>query len=242
MTELLTLVALLAWPSLSLENDHGILPAELFDFSRWKLTLPVDTDRPGSPDEVTPSQLRTFVDGQFFFVDEDRKGVVFRAPCGGKPTRGSRYPRCELREMADAQKLAAWSTTAGRHALSATLAIRKTPPVKRHVVCAQIHDDRDDVLMIRLEDRKLLIEREDEPDVVLEPNYRLGTPFELRMEAGQGRIRVWYEGKLKLDWSARRKGCYFKVGCYPQSNPTEGDPPDSVAEVVLYKLELVHEP
>ena len=73
-------------------------PAKILDLSRWKLTLPVDTDCPGRPDEIKQPQLASFVDAQCFFVNEDRKGVVFRAHCGGSTTKGSKYPRCELRE------------------------------------------------------------------------------------------------------------------------------------------------
>jgi poly(beta-D-mannuronate) lyase len=218
-------------------------PARLLDLSCWKLTLSVDTDRPGRPDEIEQPLLDAFADSRNFFVDEQVKGVVFRAHCGGATSKGSSYPRCELREMRPGGNgEAAWATDDGAsHSMTARIAITKTPPVKQHVVCAQIHDANDDVLMVRLEGTKLFVERNSKGDVMLERNYSLGTPFDLKIQAGAGRIRLWHEGILKLDWESSRKGCYFKAGCYTQSNPSKGDDPGSYGEVVIYGLHVVHQ-
>ena len=125
--------------------------------------------------------------------------------------------------------------------LTMTAAITQTPRVKPHVVCAQIHDAKDDVLMVRLEGRKLLVERESNRDVVLDSNYVRGTPFDLKIQAGCGQIRVWHAGALKLEWKAPRKGCYFKAGCYTQSNIATGDTADSYGEVVIHRLLVEHQ-
>src|SRR5688572_26668039 len=74
-------------------------PAGRLDLASWKLTLPVDTDLPGRPDEIEHPRLDTFSDSAHFFMSADGLGVGFRAPCGGVPTKGASYPRCELREM-----------------------------------------------------------------------------------------------------------------------------------------------
>lgn len=216
-------------------------PATVLDLTQWKLTLPVDTDRPGRPDEIPPSALASFLDADCFFVNDAGDGVVFRAPCGGVTTRGSKYPRCELREL-DGAGLAAWSTADDkRHTLTATLAVTATPRVKRHVVCAQIHDADDDVLMVRLEGTRLFVERPGEPDVMLAREYRLGTRFDLKIEAGRGRVQVWHDGVRKLDWQTLRRGCYFKAGCYTQSNPDRGDAPESYGEVTIHRLAVKRE-
>lgn len=217
-------------------------PAQILDLSHWKLTLPVNSDRAGNPDEIEPRELAAFTDAQHFFVDEASRGVVFRAPCGGVTTRGSSYPRCELRELNDQGRDAAWTTDdTVTHMLSMIAAISKTPPVKKHVVCAQIHSAKADVLMVRLEGKKLFIERKPEPDVMLDAAYELGKRFELQITAGRGRIQVWHDKSLKLDWPTSREGCYFKAGCYTQSNPQRGDAADSYGEVVIYRLQLSHE-
>ncbi|QDT17941.1 polysaccharide lyase family 7 protein [Alienimonas californiensis] len=228
--------------SLFTTGDAPATPGAALDLGGWKLTLPVDTPRAGSPDEVPAGELGTFVDPRFFFLSDQPSGVAFRAPCGGRTTKNSGYPRCELRELtADGAKPAAWATgDGGRHTLTATLAVTALPAVKPHVVCAQIHDADDDLLMVRLEGRKLFVERNDVGDVPLDGDYRLGTPFELKIEAADGVVRVWYEGELKLSWPVKAKGCYFKVGCYTQSNVAKGDAADAYGEVVVSRLRAEH--
>jgi len=215
-------------------------PSQRLDLSRWKLTLPVDTDRQGSPDEITWPALESFINQQCFFADSQGSGVVFRAPCGGIPTKGSRYPRCELREMQNSKTEAAWSTDEDQpHTLSLRLAVTNLPAAKKHVVCAQIHDADDDVLMVRLEDKKLFIERPGHSDVRLDSNYALGSPFDLKIQVGAGRICVWHNNEEKLDWQSSRSGCYFKAGCYTQSNLQAGDTADAYGEVLIHSLVLV---
>ncbi len=221
----------------------GELPGRVLNLSCFKLTLPVDTPRRGTPDEIGPQELATFQLPPYFVTTAQGDGVVFRAPCGGATTRNSKYPRTELRQMRPDGTPAAWSTAdAGRQVLQMTAAVTQLPPVKPHVVCAQIHDGRDDVLMVRLERRTLLVERSGHDDVVLQRDYALGTPFDLELRAGGGRVEVRYQGAVCLDWKVQRDGCYFKAGCYTQSNPQRGDAPDSCGEVVIYRLAVRHEP
>ncbi len=218
------------------------VPAQRLDLSSWKLTLPVDRDNDSSPDEVEPGDLRRFVlPGIFELSNSQPTGVTFRAPCGGVTTRGSKYPRCELRELLGG-KDAAWSTADELpHILHARLQISATPLNKNHVVCAQIHDANDDLLMVRLEGEKLLIERNGDGDVLLDRHYKLGTPFDLAIQAGQGRVKVSKDGKESLNWEVVRSGCYFKAGCYTQSNPRTGDAADAFGEVIIHSLKLSRE-
>jgi poly(beta-D-mannuronate) lyase len=90
--------------------------------------------------------------------------------------------------------------------------------------------------MVRLEGEKLFIERTEGDDVMLDRRYRLGTAFTLRLEAGHGRVKAWYEGEQKMDWPISRSGCYFKAGCYTQSNEARGDDPADYGEVEVYEL------
>lgn len=225
------------------EPTAVLKPSEVLDLSSWKLTLPTDSVRRGQADEIEAARLRTFSDAGCFFVSENRDGVVFRASCGGAVTKGSQYPRCELREM-DASGLhrAAWSTdNPQRHSMSLRLAITNTPPKKKHVVCAQIHDERDDLLMIRLEGRRLFVERNGDKEVVLDDRYELGAECSLKIEAGGGRVCVLHDGVERLDWPVSRKGCYFKAGCYTQSNLKRGDTADAFGEVVIRDLRVEHQ-
>lgn len=226
-------------PTLVQANE---VPANLLDFSAWKVTLPVDDLKPlGSPDEIKQPALETFVDARYLFLTKDQKGVVFRAHCGGATTKNSKYPRCELREMtSDGRSRAAWDTSADIiRTMIVKAAIIKTPPVKKHVVCAQIHDAGDDLMMIRLEGKKLFIERNKIGDIMLDDDYQLGTPFTVKIQAGKGAVKVWYQDALKMDWEVAAKGCYFKAGCYTQSNTDKGDKPESYGEVIIYQLDLL---
>jgi len=230
-------VLVIAWEAPAAEH-----PSEILNLSRWKLTTPFDSRRAGRPDEITQPELDRYVHPQCFFLSDDEKAVVFRAHCGGATTKNSGFPRCELREMAPGGKdEIAWSTAdSGLHSLKVELAIKDVPDRKPHVVCVQIHDDEDDLLMIRLEDHKLFIERNDVGDVRLDSDYQLGQRCTIRIQAGEGQVRVWYNGEQKLDWKVKRKGCYFKVGCYTQSNAKKGDQPDAAGEVWVYSLQFDH--
>ena len=217
-------------------------PSKIVDLSCWKLTVPYDTERKGNPDEIVQPELATFQDTSCFHSTESKDGIVFQARCGGLTTRNSEYPRTELREMQrDGKSEASWATDdGGIHSLLVVQAITQTPAVKKHVVCAQIHDAEDDIMMVRLEGKKLFIERNKSGDIKLDHNYKLGTRFKLRIRAGGGRIKVWYNDSLKMDWEISRTGCYFRAGCYTQSNTKKGDRPDSYGEVVIYRLLVAH--
>ena len=220
------------------------VPSEVLDLGCWKITLPYDGDREGHPLEISQPALAGFQNPTCFFVNAAGDGVVFRANCTSVSTKKSSYPRSELREMGrenPGKVKAGWSTSDGMlHRMTVTEAITAVPPVKKHVVSAQIHNAKDDVLMIRLEDKNLFIERNKLEHVVLDADYKLGAKFTVRMEAVNGHIKVWYNDSLKMDWAVVKKGCYFKAGCYTQSNPDRGDSPESYGEVVIYKLIVEH--
>jgi hypothetical protein len=125
------------------------VPGDLIDLADWYLTLP--TGKPGDPDTVENPDLEKFTNA-FFTLNDARDGVVFSAHGDGVTTKNSHYPRSELREMNGREK-AAWSNTRGRHTLNVCEAITQVPSAKPEVVAAQIHDDKDDVLQIRLRAR-----------------------------------------------------------------------------------------
>jgi poly(beta-D-mannuronate) lyase len=211
------------------------------DLSAWKLTLPV-AER-GRPREIGQPDLPTFRLDPFFRLGAD--GVSFHAPVDGATTEGSSYPRCELRELeADGTTPAAWSTEEGVHAMTIRQAITRLPSRKPHVVAGQVHDAKDDVVMIRLEGRKLFVEGGGKNLGVLDPDYALGTFFTVRIAASGGRIRVYYEDldTPKVDIARRAVGCYFKAGVYAQSNPSKGEPAGEFGEVVVRELAVTHAP
>ena len=203
------------------------------DLAPWKLTLPVGDG--GRAREILPAELATFSIDPWFRRLPD--GLAFRAPVEGAVTKGSSYPRSELREHG-----AAWSTSEGVHQMTIRQAILKTPSKKPHVVAGQIHDAKDDVVMIRLEGKRLFVEGGGKDLGLLEADYALGTEFVVRLVASAGRIRVYYRDleTPKVDVARRAEGCYFKAGVYTQSNLAKGDAAGEYGEVVIRELTLAH--
>lgn len=236
--------AVLIVPFVSASSFAEPMPADRFDLSVWKLTLPYDTDRPGSPDEVLQPDLATFVDAACFYVSPKDDTLVFRAACDGEQTVNSKYPRCELREMQPGgEDEVRWGTDDGQaHSLVVDLAVTRLPEVKDHVVVVQIHDRDDDVLMVRVEGKKLLIERNGADDLYLSRWHPVGERVRLKIVASDGRIRAWRDDRPVMDWETDRQGCYFKTGCYPQSNWATEQQPGSLGEVRLHQLEVSHRP
>jgi hypothetical protein len=212
-------------------------PGDLLDLANWFLTLPIGPD--GDPDSIDQPELLDYR-SEWFDLTPDRTGVVFRAPAGGVTTKNSKYPRSELREMNGEEK-AAWSNTKGTHTLETRQAITEVPRAKPEVVSAQIHDGGDDVLQIRLEGSTLVAQYADgQEQIVIDPAYRLGTPFDLRVVAADGRITVFYDGEQRAEIERSGSSWYWKIGAYTQSNPERGDDPGAAGVVVVYSLSIEH--
>jgi hypothetical protein len=216
-------------------------PSQLLDLRNWYLTLP--TGSAGDPDTVRQPDLDGY-SSRFFQVDARGDGVVFTANAGGVTTKNSTYPRSELREMNGAE-MASWSNRAGTHTLSVRQAVTELPTAKPELVTAQIHDAESDVMEVRLEDKRLIAQyggdaEGGKKEFVLAPNYALGTPYDLRLVATDGRIDVFYNGKPAGSIAESGSGWYFKTGSYLQSNTEKGDAPDAVGKVVLYQVDVTH--
>jgi Alginate lyase len=213
------------------------IPADVIDLAPWYLTLP--TGAAGSPETIENPALAKFTNEAFKLTDK-RDGVVFSARAGGVTTKNSSYPRSELREM-NGSEHAAWSNTTGSHTLDVCEAIMKTPTVKPEVVAAQIHDASDDVMQIRLEGKTLMVQYNDgKTETVIDPNYVLGTPYNVRIVAEGGKVDVLYNGEKKAELPLSGSGWYWKVGSYVQSSPEKGESPDATGEVAVYSLKVVH--
>src|SRR4051812_29507133 len=76
---------------------------------------------------------------------------------------------------------------------------------------------------------------------ILDTDYQLGTPFDTKIVAANGKVDVLYNGQKKAELPLSGSGWYWKVGAYVQSNPDKGDKPDAVGEVVVYSLQVDHE-
>ena len=215
----------------------GERPAQVLDLRNWNLTLP--TGAQGKPDTISQPRLAGY-QSDYFRVTDAGTGVAFTTPAGGVTTKNSSYPRSELREMDGAAK-ASWSNTSGTHTLAVRQAITALPSSKPEIVSAQIHDGSDDVMQVRLEGSRLLVQYDDgRSEITIDPNYRLGTVFDVQIVAADGRVRVLYNGAAKAELERSGSGWYFKSGSYLQSNPSKGDRASVVGTVVIYGLRVTH--
>ena len=108
------------------------------------------------------------------------------------------------------------------------------------MVAAQIHDDSDDVLQIRLEGQKLMVQYDDgKSEQIIDPDYTLGTPYHVRIVAADSKVDVLYNGEKKAELPLTGSGWYFKVGAYVQANGESGDA-NSVGAVTVYALNVDH--
>jgi hypothetical protein len=212
------------------------LPSELLDTKDWYLTLP--TGKEGDPDLVEGSALAKY-HSQYYQLNESKNAVVFTAGTGGATTSGSEYPRSELREMAGSEK-ASWDGRKGRHTMEMVEAITQTPDKKPDVIAGQIHGTSDDLMQIHLSGQNLRVKYDDGRKFVdLEPNYRLGTMFSVKIESAEGRVKVWYNGQQKADLPISSSTSYFKAGVYTNSNPSKGDKSGD-GQVMIRSLSVRH--
>ncbi len=222
-------------------------PAEVIDLTNWKLNTPIDTQTPGKVDEYKQPVLKTFTDANWFHLNATKDGVVFKANTGGVTTSGSGYPRSELREMTNnGTTNASWGSATGTHTLFIEQAITHLPDVKPHIVVGQIHDANDDIIVFRLEKKKLFIDLNGDDGPTLDNNYMLGKHFTVMFKVHDNKVDCYYNDALVYTYNTTFSGAYFKAGAYVQSscqgkNKVSGESCDAYGEVEIYRLWVKHE-
>lgn len=228
-----------------------IYPANILDLRAWKLTLPTGSPGPapglpGIPREIKQPDLATYTDQNFQRVGT---GVRFTAPVAGVNQVGSKYARCELREMTpDGKTGAAWSPASGRHTLTITQQINKLPVKKPEVVAGQLHDAAGYVLLCWVRGNgdgtaQIVARGQGVEDVVLLPKYPLGSLLLVQIVATDGTITCAVNDQppaFTMPWTGN--GVYAKNGAYVQSSVIiPGEDPAAVAEVLVRSLAVTHE-
>lgn len=209
----------------------AITPAQILNLKEWYLSVPTNQN------VLTPQLAGGFTEATNFGVDTS---VAFTAYCGDLPQAGSVYARSELREMnPDGKTKASWSTTSGVNTMEMTQRVTHLPVVKPQLICGQIHND-DYLILVELDANKLYVRLVDATVGVLDPNYQLGTYFDMKIVASQGFVAVYYNGVEKVNVALHATGCYFKAGCYVQSNTSTGDAPTAYGQVEIKSLTVSH--
>ncbi|TXR54327.1 polysaccharide lyase family 7 protein [Reinekea thalattae] len=84
--------------SMSKVDYSEMNPADKFDLSNWKITIPMDGDGNGKIDEIKVADIQTYSHPDFFYLT--KKGeMVFAAPNKAITTANSSNTRSELRQM-----------------------------------------------------------------------------------------------------------------------------------------------
>ena len=226
------------------------VPGDLLNLDKWKITLPQnEAGIDGDPDEIVLDAGSKYQHPGFFRLSADGQRVLFRAPVEGLATEHSEFPRSELREMTSSDDPRSegigWSTTSGTHVMTLRTRITEVPKVKQHVVVAQIHDEVDDVAMVRWEFGRLFVEANGAEVGDLNINQPLNEDFDIEMRAADGVISISYNGGPPVVLNRSLTGCYFKAGVYTQSNMTriwDGvlEDPTSAGAVEMTSLTVTH--
>jgi hypothetical protein len=200
----------------------------------------------GKPSGNTAISMDTLEDGwsefPYLVPVESNAAVEFRVPMNGGTTPNSEYPRTEMRERKSDGSKASWSGRSGKHILSSTDKVTHLPPNKPEVVIGQVHDGEDDRLQIRVEgDTWRLSVNGTERSTPLLTGYALGTYVSWKISVDGGTVKVFINGAEQFSgnpgWPST--GCYFKKGCYAQTNTSKGNAASEYVSVVTQKNSLV---
>jgi len=212
----------------------GEVPLQADPLRDWKLTLPVDNNQDGKADEVT--SLAGYENIPWF--RRTPQGIVFRAPAGGARTSdATAFARSELREMAGPRIPAAWDCLAATRRMDIRQSLLHTTTAKPEAAIGQIHDARNDNLMIKYVGPPDANGEHDTGRVevnvnnaaqhdLLDAAYLLGQTMQITVRAEHGRIEVNYHNLqsgaertvvAQLDAPSIVGACYFKAGLYIQA-------------------------
>lgn len=163
-------------------------------------------------------------------------GIRMQALVNGFTTTNTKYPRCEFRELEADKSKASWDCSEGTHTLKVITQVLKLPKQKPEICIAQLHDKDDDVFEIRYEKDQVVIS-----GVPVSPALKipLETDININVKIDYGVCSIDinnYITKFTLD----NKGCYFKAGCYVQSNVSKEKSKTEKGQVLLKYLKVSH--
>jgi len=212
----------------------------------WNLTIPEGTPAI----TITTAQLRQGYQSQYF--KRDGKSYVFWAPVTGGTTKGSTYPRSELRETYTTGALHNWKYNAADNRLTARLAVEEVPSSGR-IIIGQIHakdvsapylkviyNEIRGVGYVTVEVRKKPSDSKS-PVVMTYTGMPLGQQFSYDVQLSKkGLLKVainnqTYQEQIDSSWA--NYYMYFKAGAYVTDNQgpaTEG------GRVRFYALSATH--
>jgi len=253
----ISVAALLLACTTKADLSTGVPPADNFDLSHWKLTLPVDATG-GSSGEAVEVSAATLVgppgySSSWFYTASDG-GMRFWVPVNGATTDDSSYARSELREVIDPSDDNVNWYDSGNAALNAQCAVNQAPSSTGKVVVGQIHGFNSSPLL-KLEyvysassgSGKLVALLNQIPGATspssytLAKNVALNQSFSYAISVDAGVLSMSVNGgtpvTLVIDGSWAAVGLYFKAGAYGQAT---GSSSSDGSEVTFYSLVASH--
>jgi hypothetical protein len=187
----------------------------------WKLTLPDGSETFDIEKSHTP----------YYIYAKD--SITF----GCKPigtTKNTKYSRCEYRELRDG-KLASWET-AKSNKMTFTFKVVKKPTKRPRIVIGQIHDAKDDVIILlaNFETGVYEVTHNTIHYGNLIDKIELDTFYQVEISTSKKGIECKSKDHtLLIPKEKSVKGCYFKVGNYLQSTDKNDE-----AVVIVKDIEI----
>lgn len=228
----------------------NVLPA----LKSFSLQLPISDKHGDPPISISPKELQTFSDPNWFFVSNGGTAVTFRVDVDlakkmgrAATTSNSVNLRTELRETLKNMSPASWNLTDKKlHILEATMSVDHYDVRGKGVVLFQIHGpNAAPNLELNLKGGNFVVEnhlnKQGTPHSSignLAENYILGSKFTIKIIAGNGMIQLYYNGILneKVSFKSTYDNQYFKIGNYLQEGLLAG----ASSKVSIYKLNLIN--
>ncbi|BDD00985.1 hypothetical protein PEPS_32650 (plasmid) [Persicobacter psychrovividus] len=246
---------------IEVDPNHQFPTAIIPSLTDWKLTLPVDAEgrtnakvydvnsRLKNPLEIVGQGLVDFEYTPYFYAKDGE--VFFRGICDGVTTKGSKYPRAELRQQVGGGNNY-WSVQ-DHQFLKTELRVTHLPVEKPEVCMVQIHGPEDEPLRVQYHPKYgvYIVWNEDNKDTQNGVPYQLGENLRITVSVEGGFINCHIENldqgkEYTKYWKSSDETGYFKVGCYTQSNKflsqiksgAKDEPKGAYGEVAVKSIEL----
>lgn len=233
--------------------------SDYFDLTDWKLTLPADKNG-GIDGKATEVKDLVGYENPDYFYDAPDGAMVFVASADGATTGGSKYPRCELREMDNGER-AAWSLNEGG-TMTATLQVDSVPDRYNgkpgRIIVGQIHGEDDELVRLYYQGNTVYFVNEhagpDDDELTFQlrnskgetPDIDLGEKFSYLIDARDDTLTIEvyadgdvYSSKTEINDIWSDDSFYFKAGLYLGVNEDIGE---GKSQVSFYGLDFSHTP
>ncbi|WP_281615698.1 polysaccharide lyase family 7 protein [Flammeovirga sp. SubArs3] len=244
-----------------IDPNHQFPSDVIPSLTDWKVTLPIDGQgrdnqkqfdvetRIKNPLEIADGAIVDFEYKPYFYAKNGE--VFFRAHCAGVTTKGSKYPRSELRQRSGYGNLY-WSMDLPQY-LETELRVTSVPVYKPEVCITQIHGPDDEPLRVQYHTRKgvYIVWNENNKDYDNAVPYKLGEQLKITVSVDKGYITCHIQNldqnkEYKKIWKSMDKTGYFKVGCYTQASKFQSqiksgardEPKNSYGEVAVKSIVL----